>query len=139
MGGLVGGFTIEELEFTGTPLFEKDEIVSHLCHGVMSDQKWGSVTLQTKCLTGPNEGKECELVVQHNDSIKFVQQIERQFAKAFFTQEELVGKAAPLQKLVGLRFECRALEARQAQNGKTYQSFTDFKNMGKAEDSGIPF
>lgn len=137
MGSLFTGYSAEELAFSGeNVVFGKDEVVSATVLSVKMDEKYKNVSMLCSITDGEHKGKQSEIVVADKAEVPFLAGIARQFGKAFFTNEQLMRPAGiPCAELIGVSFQCRALEARE-HNGRTYQTFTDYKKLGKEE---IPF
>lgn len=139
MGGILNGYTEGELEGEN-PLFDEDEVVEFVSMEATSDQKYGHITLRCQVLSGDHNGKDYELQIRHDPNPGFVHQVELQFAKTFFSKEELKAGNPPLaEKFKGRKFSGVALAPYEHNNGTTYQTVKDFKDLGKMPEDQIPF
>jgi hypothetical protein len=139
MGGIVSGYS--EGEYDGDALlFDEDEVVEFVSTEATSDQKYGHLNLKCKVLSGAHSTKDYDLQIRHDPNPGFVHDVELQFAKTFFSKEELIKGDPPLAtRFKNKKFTAVALKPFEHDNGKTYQTLKDFKDLGAMPEADIPF
>lgn len=127
------GVQPEDLVMDERVVFEQGEEVTFVCLDTFDNVSKESIMLKCKILSGEHTGKFHNIFLskkrQHPHMIRKL----RDFAKAFYTAEELKSGDQPLSRFYLRKFNATAEEPRPYMD-KVYQDFRDWKDLGEDTD-----
>ena len=122
--------TAEDLALTKPAVFTAKEVVEFVCLDADENFQYQRLNLKCKILSGEHAGRNHTISL----NLKKDNEVQRRklatFAVAFYSEEEITKGETPLARLVGRKFTAIAQAPREWQ-GKTYQDFDYFKDLGE--------
>lgn len=110
-------------------MFDDNEVVEFVCIDFNEITKTNTLALNCRVLTGKYKGRPHTIFIDSRDN-PFSKKIKVQFALAFWTREEILAKDNHPSKLINRKFRAVAQPKREHE-GKTYQSITQFTDLGE--------
>lgn len=126
--------TADDLALTETPSFPAKEVVEFICQDIDENETYQSLNLKCKVQAGKHAGRTIHIRLSKKRDHEMQRVKLARWALAFYSQDEILSNTIPLARMVGRRFTAVAQAARE-HNGKTYQDFDFFRDMG---DAGAP-
>lgn len=128
--------TAADLALTKPTVFTAKEVVEFICLDVEENAQYEAINLKCKVLSGENTDRRFVIRL----SMKKEHEIQRRklatFALAFYSEDEITKGDTPIARLVGRRFTAVAQVPREYQ-GKTYQDFDYFKDLGEGDANDL--
>lgn len=116
-------------------LFDKDKEVTFLCVDPKEHKGKQQLILNCKVLDGDHAGKLHTLYLsQKRDQQHHIRRL-RDFGKAFYTEAEIRKRDTPLSRLYNRKFTAIP-EAPREYNGKWYQDFGKWHDLGEMQADG---
>lgn len=119
-------------------IFPEKSIVEFLCLDIEENKTYQTINMKCKVLSGQHKDKRRDIRISLKEDHEIQNKKRARWALAFWTEEELKkDEPVSLARLIGRRFQARAEKPREW-NGKTYQDFDYFKDLGEAGDAAEP-
>lgn len=128
-------FTEAELIESAPIIFPAKEVVEFACLN-FNETRRGDLMLNCKVLTGAYAGRDFTPVIDNREH-PVSRKNKINFARAFWSEDELRSNTAQPARLINRRFSAVPLEARE-HNGKQYQSFIGWKDLGEMANGSSP-
>ncbi len=112
-------------------LFTKGDVVEFQCVDFKEKADKDLLVVTCKVLTGEYAGKTYAHFIRYADN-PGAKRVYASFMLAFWSREDVTGGTVNPARLMGRRFSAVAQQVREHQ-GKQYQNFMDFKDLGEGE------
>lgn len=111
-------------------IFTGNTVVKFMIKDFKEDEDRGLLFLKTTVLSAEHEGKEHTIVISKASDHPMQKKNLAEFIFAFWSEDEVKSGDMNLSRLVGRHFQAKALKPNTTSEGKTYQSFSGYADLG---------
>ena len=131
------GVQPEDLDMDQKVLFQPGETVQFVCLDTTDNISKEQIILSCKILDGQHKGRFHRIYLSKKRTAPVMIRKLREFAKAFYTEEELRSGDQPLSRLYLRRFSAVAGEHRPYKD-MVFQDFGQWKDLGESKPEDVP-